>query len=172
MRIAVIGTGISGNIIAHLLHDEHEIVVLEAHDYVGGHSRTIEFEAFGRSWQVDTGFMVFNDRTYPHFVSLLEKLGVASQASDMSFSVHCERTGLEYQGSSLNGLFAQRVNVVNPRFYGMLADILRFNRVSLEALEAGHLEDGVSVGAFLDECRLGEEFRALPAPHDGRYLVG
>jgi predicted NAD/FAD-binding protein len=159
MRIAIVGTGISGNLIAHLLHDRHDICVFEANAYVGGHSNTVEFEAFGSAWQADTGFMVFNDRTYPHFIDLLERLGVEVQDSDMSFSVHCNRTGLEYQGSSLNGLFAQRRNMLSPRFYRMLIDIVRFNRTSCEALDSGRLDSPLKVGTFLDEHRLGEAFR-------------
>lgn len=160
MRIAIIGTGISGNTIARLLDTDHDIEVYEANDYVGGHSHTVDFEAFGSNWQVDTGFMVFNERTYPHFTELLERLGVPTQSSDMSFSVSCGQTGLEYQGSTLNGLFAQRANLFRPRFYRMLADIVRFNRVSCEALEAGQLDEGVNVGTFLDEHRLGGQFRS------------
>ena len=159
MKIAVIGTGISGNLVARLLNTEHDVHVFEANGYVGGHSNTVAFEAFGRSWQADTGFMVFNDRTYPHFVDLLQRLGVAAQDSDMSFSVSCQRTGLEYQGSSLNGLFAQRRNLASPRFYRMLFDVVRFNRASCDAITAGVLECGTTVGEFLDEHRMGHSFR-------------
>ena len=110
MKIAVIGSGISGLLTARLLSADHDIHVFEANNYAGGHTNTVSFEAFARQYAADTGFMVFNDRTYPHFVRLLELLGVASRDSDMSFSVRCDRTGLEYQGGSLFGLFAQRKN--------------------------------------------------------------
>ncbi len=160
MRIAVIGTGISGNLVARLLAAEHDVHMFEADNYVGGHAQTVPFEAFGSHWQADTGFMVFNGRTYPNFVRLLDKLGIAAQPSDMSFSVSCARTGLEYQGSSLNGLFAQRSNLWKPRFYRMLVDVVRFNGAACRAMQLGQLDDGTSVGDFLDQQRLGEAFRA------------
>ncbi len=160
MKIAIVGTGVSGNLVARLLDTQHEVHVFEANGYIGGHSNTVDFEVFGRSWKADTGFMVFNDHTYPHFIELLQRLGVASQDSDMSFSVSCRRTGMEYQGSSFNGLFAQRSNLIKPRFYRMLADVLRFNRVSVHALAAGELECGISVGDFLNEHRMGKAFRS------------
>ncbi len=156
MRIAVIGAGVSGNVVARLLADEHEVWLFEAGDYAGGHTNTVSFDAWGQSWHVDTGFMVFNDRTYPNFVRLLHGLGVAAQDSDMSFSVSCERTGLEYQGSSLNGLFAQRRNLVRPSFYGMLRDIMRFNREAPKLLDAD--VDSLTLGQYLDRSGLGREF--------------
>lgn len=128
MRIAVIGSGISGNLAARLLAGQHDVHVFEAGGYAGGHTNTVDFQAFGRRYSADTGFMVFNERTYPNFCRLLELLGVDAQDSDMSFSVRCQRSGLEYQGSSLNGLFAQRRNLLRPSFHRMLADIVRFNR--------------------------------------------
>jgi predicted NAD/FAD-binding protein len=128
MKIAIIGSGISGLVAAYHLHTEHEISVFEANDYIGGHTQTVDVVLQGQSYAVDTGFIVFNDQTYPEFVGLLDELEVASQASNMSFSVHCERTGLEYNGTSLNTLFAQRSNIIRPTFYRMLLDILRFNR--------------------------------------------
>ena len=114
MRIAIIGSGISGLLSARLLADEHEVHVFEANEYAGGHTNTVSFEAFGHRYAADTGFMVFNDRTYPNFVQMLQILGVPARNSDMSFSVRCDKTGLEYQGSSLNGLFAQRRNLRAP----------------------------------------------------------
>lgn len=128
MRIAIIGTGISGMLVAYLLNPDHEITVFEANGYVGGHTNTVQVELNDTTYAVDTGFIVFNDRTYPNFVKLLARLGVASQPSSMSFSVKCERTGLEYNGTSLNTLFAQRRNLLRPSFHRMLWDILRFNR--------------------------------------------
>lgn len=138
-RIAIVGSGISGALCARLLATKHEVVLLEADDTVGGHAHTVDVAAFGQSWPVDTGFMVFNDRTYPNFVRMLELLGIESRNSDMSFSVHCQRTGLEYQGSSLNGLFAQRLNLLRPSFYRLLAGIFKFNRQIRSTLQS---EDG------------------------------
>ena len=101
MKIAIVGTGISGMVAAHLLHRDHELTVFEAADYIGGHTNTLDVAMDGRTFAIDTGFIVFNDWTYPNFIALLNKLGVESQTSDMSFSVKCERTGLEYNGLSL-----------------------------------------------------------------------
>ena len=128
MKIAIIGSGISGLVSAHLLHEDNEISVFEADDRVGGHSNTVEVESAGETYAIDTGFIVFNDWTYPNFIKLLDKLGIASQDSEMSFSVSCEKTGLEYCGSSINALFAQRSNLLRVPFYRMLMDIIRFNR--------------------------------------------
>jgi len=128
MRIAVIGAGIAGNVAAYHLAREHEVTVFEAGSHLGGHTHTHEVEQAGRRYSVDTGFIVFNDWTYPNFIRLLDELEVASQPSDMGFSVRDERSGLEYNGSTLNTLFAQRRNLVRPSFWRMLADILRFNR--------------------------------------------
>lgn len=136
MKIAIIGSGISGNTIAHHLHPEHDITVFEANSHIGGHTHTHDIELFGQKYAIDTGFIVFNDRTYPHFIALLEKLNVAWQPSQMSFSVHNEVTGLEYNGTTLNSLFAQRRNFFKPSFYGMIRDILRFNKQSLALLES------------------------------------
>ncbi len=136
MKIAVIGSGISGLLSARLLVADHEVHVLEANGYADGHTNTVEFDAFGSRYAADTGFMVFNDRTYPNFIEMLRMLGVPARCSDMSFSVRCDRTGLEYQGSSLNGLFAQRRNLLRPSFYRMLIDVLRFNHRSLELLDS------------------------------------
>jgi len=156
MRIAIIGTGISGNVCGYLLHRDHEVTVFEAADYVGGHANTIDVRAFETDYAVDTGFMVFNDRTYPNFVRLLNQLEIAAQPSDMSFGVHCDRTGLEYQGSDLNGIFAQRRNLLRPRFYGMLRDILRFNRHATAVLH--ELDDQLTMGEFVNRHGYGDAF--------------
>jgi uncharacterized protein len=136
MKIAIIGSGIAGNVAAFRLRDEHDITVFEANNYVGGHSNTVDVEDSGETLAVDTGFIVFNDWTYPNFIALLEELGVASKASSMSFSVQCRHTGLEYNGTSLNTLFAQRSNLFRPSFYRMIRDILRFNREAPLALSS------------------------------------
>lgn len=128
MEIAVIGAGIAGLTAAHRLAPQHRVTLFEANDYPGGHTHTVDVEWRGERQAIDTGFIVFNDWTYPNFIALLKELGVASQPTTMGFSVRCDRSGLEYNGSSLSGLFAQRSNVVRPRFWRMLRDILRFNR--------------------------------------------
>jgi len=128
MKIAVIGSGIAGNVAAYRLHREHEITVYEADSHVGGHSHTHSLVMGGKRVDVDTGFIVFNDRTYPNFVALLDELGVASQATAMSFSVRNEARNIEYNGTTINSLFAQRRNLLRPSFLAMVRDILRFNR--------------------------------------------
>ena len=132
MRIAVVGTGIAGNIAAYKLRDRFDVTVFEAASYIGGHTNTVDVEENGRALAVDTGFIVFNDKTYPNFISILDEIGQPSQQSEMSFSVHASSGRLEYNGSSLNGLFAQRRNLLRPAFYRMVGDILRFNREALD----------------------------------------
>jgi predicted NAD/FAD-binding protein len=157
MRVAIIGSGISGMVAASRLHRDHEVTVFEAADHVGGHTHTSDVFWQGRHYAVDTGFIVFNDWTYPRFMVLLNQLGVAFQDSNMSFSLRCERSGLEYNGSTLNALFAQRSNVLRPSFLRMLADILRFNKQSREFL-AGD-DDSLTLGDFLDAHGYSQPFR-------------
>ena len=128
MRIAIVGAGISGLVCAHLLHEDHELTVFEANDYAGGHTHTVRVDTADETHHVDTGFIVHNDRNYPRFERLLESVGVATQPAPMSFSVSDGRGGLEYNGSSANGLFANRANLVSPSFHRMVRDLLRFNR--------------------------------------------
>ena len=156
MKIAIIGSGIAGNVVAYRLHREHDITVFEAAGHVGGHSHTHGVEQSGRRYEVDTGFIVFNDRTYPNFIALLAELGVASQESGMSFSVRYESTGLEYNGTTLNTLFAQRRNLVRPSFLGMIRDILRFNREAPALL--GEHGGELPLGEVLDRGRYGRAF--------------
>ena len=147
MKIAVIGTGIAGNVAARELCREHEITVFEATDHVGGHTHTHSIDDNGRPLAIDTGFIVFNDWTYPNFIALLDELGVPSQPSEMSFGVKCERTGLEYKGHTLNTLFAQRRNLLRPSFHRMLRDIVRFNREARDLLETN--DDSLTLGDYL-----------------------
>jgi len=156
MKIAVIGTGIAGNVAAYHLSREHDITVFEANDYVGGHTHTHDIVWQDEHYAVDTGFIVFNYKTYPHFTRLLEELNVAVQASDMSFSVKCERSGLEYNGTSINSLFAQRRNLIRPSFYGMIRDILRFNREAPRLLDSD--DNDISLGDFLQHGGYGNTF--------------
>jgi predicted NAD/FAD-binding protein len=133
-------------VVAWLLHGDHDITLFESAPEVGGHTHTVDVAWDGERHAVDTGFIVYNDWTYPNFIRLLRLLGVATQESEMSFSVRCERTGLEYNGHSLNTLFAQRRNLLRPRFYRMLLDILRFNREALRLLER---DEDPSLGEYL-----------------------
>ena len=128
MRIAIIGTGIAGNVAAWQLRDQHDITVYEAGSYVGGHTNTIDVVESGKDLAIDTGFIVFNDKTYPNFTRILDEIGQASKPTEMSFSVHSADRRIEYNGSSLNGLFAQRRNLLRPSFHRMVRDILRFFR--------------------------------------------
>jgi predicted NAD/FAD-binding protein len=128
MNIAIVGTGISGLVCGHLLHEEHELTLYEAGDHVGGHTITTRVAADGAEHWVDAGFIVYNEVNYPNFVRLLDRLGVATQPTSMSFSVRDDAAGLEYCGTSLDTLFAQRRNLVRPSFLRMVADIVRFNR--------------------------------------------
>ena len=134
MKIAVVGTGISGMVAAYLLSREHEITVFEASDRVGGHTNTLDVTLNGRSYAVDTGFIVFNEKTYPNFLKLMGLLGVPWQNSEMSFSIRCMRTGLEFRPSTFSTLFVQRRNLVRPAFYRMLMDLFRFKKEAQELL--------------------------------------
>lgn len=156
MKIAIIGSGIAGNVAAYHLNDKHEITVFEAGDHIGGHTHTHEIDDRGQRISVDTGFIVFNDWTYPNFIALLNDLGVESQMSEMSFSVKCESTGLEYNGTTLNSLFAQRSNLFRPSFLRMIKDILRFNKEALALLTPSDAE--VTLGDFLREGNYSREF--------------
>jgi uncharacterized protein len=147
MRIAVIGSGIAGMVAAYHLSRKHEVTVYEAGAYVGGHTHTVDVERGGRHFAIDTGFIVYNDWTYPNFVALMDELNVPWQPSDMSFSVRCETSGLEYNGTSLNSLFAQRSNIARPSFLRMVADILRFNRAAPALLLPG--SPNLSLGEYL-----------------------
>lgn len=128
MRIAVVGTGVSGLVAAHLLHPDHDITVFEADARIGGHVNTIDLTVAGREYAVDTGFIVYNERNYPGFAALLDELRVPTQPTEMSFGVSDARTGLEFGGSNLDTLFAQRRNALNPAYLRFLAEIVRFNR--------------------------------------------
>ena len=135
MHIAIVGSGISGLTCAYLLHRGHDVVLYEADDRAGGHSHTHRVDLPDATVNVDTGFLVYNERTYPLFSLLLQQLDVATEPSDMSFSMSDELTGTEWRGTSLSTVFAQRRNLVRPAFLVMLADIARFNRLALRLLE-------------------------------------
>jgi predicted NAD/FAD-binding protein len=156
MKVAIIGTGIAGNVAAYKLRREHEITVFEAGSYVGGHTNTVDVYENGQHYAVDTGFIVFNDHTYPNFIGLLDEIGQESQPSTMSFSVQSGDGGLEYCGTTLNTVFAQRSNLLRPSFYRMLRDILRFNKTALPSTE--HIGTNYTLGEFLADNRYSREF--------------
>ncbi|MBM4192198.1 MAG: FAD-dependent oxidoreductase [Gammaproteobacteria bacterium] len=155
-RIAIIGTGIAGLTVAWNLHRQQELSLFEANDYIGGHTATKDIELSGRPYAIDTGFIVFNDWTYPNFIAFLDQLGASWQWSNMSFSLRCERTGLEYNGTTINSLFAQRRNIIKPSFLRMIADILRFNVCAKTLLApsdtSGHPDPSgaLTLGEFLE----------------------
>jgi predicted NAD/FAD-binding protein len=148
MRVAIVGAGVSGLVVAHLLHRTHDITVFEAGDRPGGHVNTVSVETDAARYDVDTGFIVFNDRNYPNFERLLKQLGVATQPSTMSFSVSDEHGDFEYCGASPNGLFAKRAHLVTPWFHRMVADIARFQREARALLRSG---DDPSLRGWLAE---------------------
>lgn len=158
-RIAVIGAGVSGLTTAWLLSEKYDVELFEAGSYAGGHTNTESVAAGGREWPVNTGFIVFNDWTYPNFIKLMDRLGVESEVSDMSFSVDCHSSGLQYNGTSLNTLFAQRTNLFNLPFLRMIREILRFNKESRADLAAGKIGDDESLGEYLNRNGYSRYFR-------------
>lgn len=157
MRLAVIGAGISGLCVAYQLRQQHDVTVFEANDYVGGHTNTVDVAEADQTLAIDTGFIVFNDRTYPNFCRLLQELNVASQPSDMSFGIRCDRTGLEYAGTGLNGLFAQRLNALRPGFWRLLRDWRRFGNEAAELLNQS--TEALTVREFFRDRNYSREFR-------------
>lgn len=157
MRIAVIGSGIAGLATARLLSRDHEVTLFEANDYLGGHTHTHLVEQDNRSYAVDTGFIVFNPEHYPLLTRMLGELAVGSRPTTMSFSVHNEATGLEYNATCLDTLFCQRRNLVSPRFWGMVRDLLRFYREAPALLDTPG--PGPTLGDYLCEHRYGTTFR-------------
>lgn len=147
MRIAVIGSGISGLGAAWLLSRSHEVHVFEREHRLGGHTYTVEAADGDRTLALDLGFLVYNEVTYPHLVRFFDSLGVRTQPSDMSFGLRCDRCGLEYSGSSLAGLLAQPLNAVRPSFLRMLADIVRFNSRGRQIIAEGR-DPGQTLGEF------------------------
>lgn len=150
-NIAIVGSGIAGLTSAWLLSKEHHVTLFEANDYLGGHTATVDVDVAGQSLAVDTGFIVFNDRTYPNFQKLLARIGIKAQPTEMSFSVHQDQTGLEYNGHTLGSMFAQRANLFKPRFYGFLVEIVRFNLLCKEQLAQGEVANEQTLGTFLDQ---------------------
>ncbi len=164
MKIAIIGSGIAGLTAAYRLHKTHEIVLYEAQDRLGGHTATVDVTLAERQYKIDTGFIVFNDWTYPQFIKMMDEIGVQSRQSDMSFSVSCERTGLEFAGldgklALLNGLFAQRRNLLSPSYINMLLDIVRFNKIAVSDVENDQIESNITLAEYVKKYRLGVFFR-------------
>lgn len=157
-RIAVIGSGVAGLGAAYLLSRRHQVSVFEALPRLGGHINTVEVDDAQGRVAIDTGFIVHNDVNYPHLLALFDELGIATQASDMSFSVSLDQGRLEWSGDNLDTVFAQRRNLLRPRFLAMVGEILRFNRLAPRALALGTLH-GCPLGRWLDDNRFGQPFR-------------
>jgi uncharacterized protein len=159
MRIAVVGSGISGLVSAYILSGNHDVTVYECSSYAGGHTHTESVSLDQVSYAVDTGFIVHNTHTYPLFCKLLNHLGVETQDSIMSFSTHCDETGIEYSSKSLNAIFAQRSNIINPGFWGLLRDIIRFDRAARRFMKLGSSD--VTLGTFIGKHGFGEMFQKM-----------
>ena len=158
MKIAIIGSGIAGLTSAYLLNRRHDITVFEASDWIGGHTHTVDVQVDGQTYAVDTGFIVFNNWTYPNFIRLLNQLGVGFKDTEMSFSVSDPVSGVEYNGHGLNSLFAQRSNLISPKFWGMVRDILRFNREALNDLNQQRIARDMTLGDYLKANAYSERF--------------
>ncbi|ROV58861.1 NAD(P)/FAD-dependent oxidoreductase [Vibrio ponticus] len=161
MKIAIVGTGISGLTCGYYLHKQHDITLFEANDYIGGHTATIDVELEGNSYAVDTGFIVYNDRTYPNFIRMMNEVGVEGLATQMSFSVSNKTNGLEYNGHTISTLFAQKRNWLNPKFYKFILEILRFNKLVRERAQQDQLsasEEDKTLGEFLTEHSFSDYF--------------
>jgi predicted NAD/FAD-binding protein len=156
-RIAIVGTGISGLACGYYLaRAGKDVTLFEAADYIGGHTHTVEVDYQGEESRIDTGFIVFNDRTYPRFIKMLEETGVDYQPTEMSFSVRNDQIDLEYNGSNLNTLFAQRSNIMRPRFWRMLADIMRFNK---DVRKVAAQDNRLTIGDYLAHANYSELFK-------------
>ncbi|EGU55864.1 hypothetical protein VINI7043_27045 [Vibrio nigripulchritudo ATCC 27043] len=157
MKIAIIGSGISGLTCGYYLHQEYDVTIFEANDYIGGHTATIDVERKGRTYAVDTGFIVYNDRTYPNFISMMNEIGVTGTPTQMSFSVSNQSNGLEYNGHTLSTLFAQKRNFLNPKFYHFIYEILRFNKLAKKAVDENDWVEQ-TLGDFLQQNRFSHYF--------------
>jgi predicted NAD/FAD-binding protein len=157
-KIAIIGSGISGLTCGHLLHQKHDITLFEANNYIGGHTATKDVQVNGREYAIDTGFIVFNDWTYPNFIKLMKKIGVQSHATEMSFSVKNIAQNLEYNGNTLNSLFAQRRNLLRPKFWKIVRDILKFNKICKRGASENTDYGQETLHEFLLKHQFSEEF--------------
>jgi len=159
LKIAVIGTGISGLSCAYWLAKEHIVSVYEAEKKIGGHTATVDVEVDGNQYAIDTGFIVFNDWTYPQFIKLIRELGVNSKPTEMSFSVSDTKSGFEYSGTNINTMLAQRSNVLRPRFWRMVNEIRRFNHQAKIDFASDTINPNLTMGEYLAAGRYGEEFK-------------
>ena len=157
-RIAIIGTGISGLTCGYLLQRKHDITVFEANDYIGGHTATKDVQIDGKKYAIDTGFIVFNDWTYPNFNKLMNQIGVSAQPTEMSFSVKNHAQNIEYNGNNLNSLFAQRRNFLRPRFWRIIRDILKFNKLCKSKDAQEHAEQNKTLYEYIQHHNLSEDF--------------
>lgn len=157
-NIAVIGSGIAGLTSAYLLSREHNVTVLEKNDYIGGHTATKDISFNGRDYAIDTGFIVCNDKTYPNFLKLLDQLNVPLSETEMSFSVHNQTSGLEYNGHGLNSLFAQRRNILNPKFWRLISEILSFNKRCKTLYHEDNIASELTLNDFLTEHNYSDYF--------------
>ena len=153
----MVGGGVSGIVVAWSLRQRHEVVLLEKNDYLGGHTHTHKLDSDGKTYNVDSGFIVYNNKTYPNFIRFLGLLGVAGRKTTMSFSVCSDERNLEYNGTSINSLFAQRRNILRPSFWRMISGILRFNRECKKLLVAATPSEEL-LGSFVARLRLPTEF--------------
>jgi predicted NAD/FAD-binding protein len=160
VKIAIIGSGISGMVCGHMLASKHEVHLFESASRLGGHTHTHKIQAPSGEYSIDTGFIVHNDRNYPNFIKLMEKLGIETKDSHMSFSVKVEKNGLEYNGTSINSLFCQRRNIFRPSFYKMIKDILRFNKSATEYYlkYKDQAPDEMSLEEYLKRNNYSDEF--------------
>lgn len=161
MKVAIVGAGISGLACAYKLHPKQSISVYEVASRIGGHTATIEVNHKGKAYAIDTGFIVYNDWTYPEFIELLNELNVETQATEMSFSVSCRSRKIEYAGTNLNTLFAQRKNLLNPAYLKMLYEIIRFNRNVKREMAAGKISQSITLGDYLSQKGYSAYFKSL-----------
>ncbi len=157
-NIAIIGSGVSGLTAAYLLAKKHKVTVFEKAPIIGGHTATVDVEKGGEHFAIDTGFIVFNNKTYPNFLALLDEIGIDKQETQMSFSVHNTQSKLEYNGHNLDTLFAQRRNIFKPKFWFLIKEILRFNKLCKQANETGDYAENYSLGDFLHHNRFSDYF--------------
>jgi predicted NAD/FAD-binding protein len=157
-RVAIIGTGIAGLTSAYLLNRKHDITVYETNDYIGGHTATKNVTVDNKEYAIDTGFIVYNDWTYPNFIKLMAELNIRTQPTEMSFSVKNLSTKMEYNGNTINSLFAQRRNIVSPSFWRLVLDILKFNKVCKQHVADNKATDNITLKAFIDQHKLSDVF--------------